>query len=578
MNLAAVYHRETIDMCYALDKNSVVVNIKTGKDADAVYLVYGDPFSHQLLGKSLQEWSGERKEMTLSRELKNHYLWTLTVTPKYKRLMYYFELVYGDEVYCLYENDLCPKAEAGTFFKRFFKYAWINPADVITPPAWVEDVVWYHIMPDRFYRDENAAPNEKFRDWNDYSNPELSDFYGGTLRGITEKLDYVKDMGFSGLFITPVNTADSNHKYNPFSYQIDPDFGTEDDMRELVRTAHEKGIRIMLDIVPNQCGDQFGPWLDVLRNGKESKYYDWFFINSEDFAEPKPTTEDGRFFSYSFYSMMPKFNSSNPEVIQFFSDLCCHWISDWDVDGLRFDVGGELSHTFVKAVRKAVKAVKPDAYLPAEIFMDSINWVNYDEYDGVTNFPFSDWITDFWNNKRLTARDFMYRMNYIHSLYPEQINRVMFNFVDNHDLPRVLELSDNFDVVIQKLIILMTMAGTPSIYYGTELLMKGMKEPATRETMPWDKIERGDFDDVIAKIKEIVAFRNNNPECKDTRVSYEVSDTYLRLIAYTKGSGMKVYVNAGDTDCPLDLEGTIVYANKLDGNVLRKDGVVVTVK
>ena len=309
MNFAAVYHRSTPDMCYSPDGNEIVINIRTDRDVDAVYLVHEDPFIHELNRKS--EWYGRRERMSLSRELRYQVIYTLKVRPEY------------------------------------------------APPKWVGDTVWYQIMPDRFCRHHDAPHDEKFRVWGDLSNPQWYDCYGGTLRGITERLDYLKDIGISGIYMTPIFQSNSSHKYNTFDYtKVDSDFGTEDDLRELVREAHSRGIRIMLDAVFNHCGHKFPPLLDVCEKGRASRYFDWFFINSDDFMKEEFTTADGRFYSFSFWAPMPKLNTNNPEVVKYFSDLCCYWAREWDIDGIRFDVGDEVSHSFIRKVHEKVEEHK----------------------------------------------------------------------------------------------------------------------------------------------------------------------------------------------------------------------------
>ena len=514
MNFAAVYHRSTPDMCYSPDGNEIVINIRTDRDVDAVYLVHEDPFIHELNRKS--EWYGRRERMSLSRELRYQVIYTLKVRPEYKRLMYYFELEADGRTYCLYENKLCEKSEANDTSKQFFKYAWLNPSDIIAPPKWVGDTVWYQIMPDRFCRHHDAPHDEKFRVWGDLSNPQWYDCYGGTLRGITERLDYLKDIGISGIYMTPIFQSNSSHKYNTFDYtKVDSDFGTEDDLRELVREAHSRGIRIMLDAVFNHCGHKFPPLLDVCEKGRASRYFDWFFINSDDFMKEEFTTADGRFYSFSFWAPMPKLNTNNPEVVKYFSDLCCYWAREWDIDGIRFDVGDEISHSFIRKVHEKVRAIKPEIYLLGEIWVDSLNWLYGDEYDAVMNYPFSGCVNDFWKNTKLSSREFVCSMNACHALYPEQVNRAMLNFLDTHDTPRAAESCPNLDVLLQKLAVLMTMTGAPCLYYGTEIAMKGVREPFNRAPMPWDEIERGDHDEFIGKLRALLDMRRGNPELRD---------------------------------------------------------------
>ena len=574
MNFAAVCHRSTPDMCYSPDGEEIVVNLRTGKDVDAVYLIYEDPFIHELNRKS--EWYGRRARMELSRELAYQDIYSIRVRPEYKRLMYCFELEADGITYCLYENKLCEKSAADETFKQFFKYAWLNPSDMIAPPEWVGDTVWYQIMPDRFCRHSGAPRDKKFRKWGDLSSPKWYDCYGGTLKGITERLDYLSGIGVSGIYMTPIFESNTNHKYNIFDYtKIDGDFGTEDDLRELVSEAHRRGIRVMLDAVFNHCGHRFAPLLDVCEKGRESKYFDWFFINSDDFMKDEFTTADGRFYSFSFWAPMPKLNTNNPEVVKYFSDLCCYWAEEWDIDGIRFDVGDEVAHSFIRKVREKVRAVKPDVYLLGEIWVDSINWLCGDEYDAVMNYPFSGCVNDFWKNTKLSSREFVCSMNACHALYPEQVNRAMLNFLDTHDTPRAAESCPNLDVLLQKLAVLMTMTGAPCLYYGTEIAMKGVREPFNRAPMPWDEIERGDHDEFIGKLRALLDMRRGNPELRDNVIEYHIDDGRPRLLSYTKGGSVRIIVNASDEAVDVGEGGSVLFSNLLRGSTLEKDGVAV---
>ena len=573
MNFAAVYHRSTPDMCYSPDGSEVVVNIRTGREVDAVYLVHEDPFIHELNRR--REWYGRREKMTLSRELAYQVVYTLRVRPEYKRLMYYFELEADGKTYCLFENKLCEKSAANDTSKQFFKYGWLNPSDIISPPSWVGDTVWYQIMPDRFCRHKDARYNEKFRVWGDLSNPNWYDCYGGTLKGITERLDYLHGLGISGIYMTPIFESNSSHKYNTFDYtKIDPDFGTEDDLRELVREAHRRGIRVMLDAVFNHCGHKFAPLLDVCEKGRESKYFDWFFINFDDFMKDDFTTADGRFYSFSFWAPMPKLNTNNPEVQRYFTDLCVHWVGDLDIDGIRFDVGDEISHSFLRRVNAAVKTAKPETFLLGEIWFDAIGWLGGCEYDSVMNYPFTGAVGDFWRDREMTARDFMHRLNFCRSLYPRQINEALFSFLDTHDTARVRESCRNQNEMLQKLAILLTMAGTPCLYYGTEIAMKGAHTPYNRSTMPWDEIDAGKFDRFKSKVSALVRVRSEQPDLRRDEMDFFFDESLPRLVGYRKGA-VTVLLNAGDTPAPVAAAQEILFSNGYKNGTLLPDGVLL---
>ena len=232
MNLNAIFHRCALTDCYALDKDTVVVNLRTGKDITAVNLIWEDPYAYGLSGQF--SWYGEPKAMVMKRELKNCLIWSVEVQPPYKRLQYCFEIFSGDEKILMLEDDFYSEESLKKpgRWRQFFKFPWMNPADIITPPQWVEKTIWYQIMPDRFCRGDQAPKRMPLKDWNDRENVGGNDFYGGDLRGIIEKLPYLQDLGITGIYLLPVFLSDSNHKYNTFDYeQLDPDFGTEEDFK-----------------------------------------------------------------------------------------------------------------------------------------------------------------------------------------------------------------------------------------------------------------------------------------------------------------------------------------------------------
>ena len=575
MNLAAISHRSNNEFTYAIDNDNVQVTLRTGKDIDRIVIICEDPFIHELNRKN--EWYGNRVEMEIWMELTEHYIWRIILTPKYKRLQYYFEIISGDEVYALYENKLCPVEKKNSRSKQYFKFPWLNPSDVIAPPQWVSDTVWYQIMPERYARGSNFKDNGKFRKWGDFSNGQLEDLYGGNLKGITEKLPYIRSLGISGIYLTPVFISCSSHKYNTFDYRkIDPDFGTEEDMEELVRTAHDMGIKIIVDAVFNHCGHDFPIWRDVLKNGKKSKYHDWFFINSDNLDTNDYSTADGRFYSFSFWSGMPKFNTNNPEVIKYFTEISSYWTEKWDIDGIRFDVGDEISHTFLRSLYASLKAIKPEIFLLGEIWKDSLGWVTSKEYDSVMNYPLCSSINDFGKYKDFDTKEFMYRLNYCRSLYPPQVTRTLFNFLDTHDTSRAMESCENENVLLQKAAMLMTLPGSPCIYYGTEIAMDGKYTPYNRRTMPWDEIESGKYDDFINKLSGLIKLRKRNEAFQSDDIEFCHDSENPRLLSYIKAGKIRVYINAGTKEYCIPEEENILYSNKYSDGILLPDGILIT--
>lgn len=573
MNLAAIRHRSTGSDCYALDSDTVVLNLWTDYSVKAVSVVSEDPFIHELHRR--RAWEGKPTPMRRLYELAHQVVWTAELKPAYKRLQYYFVVEGEDKRLGVFENKICPMKERDRISTEYFKFPWINPSDVIAPPDWVRDTVWYQIMPDRFARSSDTPSDPKFRRWGDFSDPHFGDLYGGNLRGIRERLPYLRQLGVSGIYLTPIFLSNSNHKYNTFDYyKVDPDFGTEQDLRELVQSAHDLGMRIMLDAVFNHCGTEFFAWKDVCKKGRDSQYFDWFFINRDDFVKDDFSVADGRFYTFSFWAGMPKLNTNNPEVQRYFTDLCVHWVGDLDIDGIRFDVGDEISHSFLRRVNAAVKAKKPETFLLGEIWFDSIGWLGGFEYDSVMNYPFTGAVGDFWRDREMTARDFMHRLNFCRSLYPRQINEAIFSFLDTHDTARVRESCQNQDEMLQKLAILLTMAGTPCLYYGTEIAMKGTHTPYNRSTMPWDEIDAGKFDRFKSKVGALVHVRNTQPDLRRDEMTFFFDESLPRLVGYRKGA-VTVLLNAGDTPAPVAAKQEILFSNGYKDGMLRPDGVLI---
>jgi glycosidase len=583
MRIGEITHRCAFNDCYPIDDSKVRINIKTGKDVDKVYIIHADPYINHISGG---DWKGEREVMSYHTELRSHKIFSIILQPKYKREQYFFELHSKGEILYLFEDDFYEAQDLNIKGKsyQYFKYAWLNPSDVFEVPEWVSDIIWYQIFPERFCRGDMRAKKEVTKPWRCEDNMSYWDFYGGDIKGVNSKLDYLKDLGISGLYLTPIMESSSNHKYNTNDYErIDPDFGNEEDLKILIEQAHKRGMRVMLDAVFNHSGNEFKPWKDVLKHGKESPYYDWFFINQWPMETDYKKNWYDSYYSFAFASGMPKLNTNHPKVIQYFTDLCKHWVRDWNIDGIRFDVGNEVSHTFLREVRREVKNINPDIYLLGEIWQDSARWLQGDQYDSVMNYPFIESINEFCLNKKRTAKDFMYSMNRCYTLYQEQVNKVLFNFLDSHDVDRAVTRFQSQDALFQQLTILMTMEGTPSIYYGTEIAMEGGEDPLNRKCMPWQEIEAGKYEDITNQVKKLITIRNEYSVTRSGNIEW-VDTSETRLIHYRKkkddGSEvLEVIINGNEEEVVLrdDVKRNVLFARHFENGTLKPGGVMVCI-
>lgn len=239
------------------------------------------------------------------------------------------------------------------------------------------------------------------------------------------------------MFHPPINSTE-----NPrFQYQIK--------CRITVKEAHEHGIRVMVDAVFNHCGKDFRPWLDVKEKGETSPFADWFMVNDWNALNKETSTRDGRYYSFAFADKMPKLNTNSKEVIWYFQKVREEWIRNYDIDGIRFDVGNEVSHRFLKRIREHVKKIKPDIYLLGEIWHDASQWLLGDEYDSVMNYPLMSGIHDFFIDPTMKKQDFEFMVNRCYTMYMQQCNNVLFNLLDSHDTERLMNRFHDLDVFYQ---------------------------------------------------------------------------------------------------------------------------------
>lgn len=575
MNCEGIFHKCGFNDCYALNEDELVINLHANKSVDKVLIYYEDPYLNDCAVGA--PWDGIEKSMKLDLELRYENIWTITLKPKFKRLMYYFVVFSKDESRYVYENGVTKNNQ---YYKHYFKFGWMNDSDIFKVPKWVENTIWYQIFPERFAI-SGSPKSHPLLAWDDTKSIDRHCFYGGDIKGATTKLEYLKDLGVTGVYFNPIFESTENHKYNTTDYtKIDKDFGDDKDMQEFISKAHSLGIKVMIDAVFNHSGTNFFAWQDVLKHGKDSAYFDWFYINDPSNLTQKKSTKDGRYFTFAFVEEMPKLNTNNPKVVQYFLDVTKDWLTRWDLDGIRFDVGNEISHSFIKTLRRHIKAIKPDIYLLGEIWMDSSMYMMGDEYDSVMNYPFLQSVGNFFLDESTCAKDFEYWINYCYSLYNKQANKVIFNLLDSHDIDRLLTRSKSYDKFLQQLAVLFTMPGSPCIYYGTELGLEGENDPYNRLPMPWDKVNSPDALKTYQAVKALIALRKAEPSLLGTVIEWHVN-SQDRTIWYTRtGDGDKapinVVINANTTDIKIDPKvNQILYSYKYQASTLEAGGFII---
>ena len=580
MEFIGVYHKTSEQMSYALDEDRLVINLKTGYDVKQVFITHGDPFDAGILGGS-ERWNGTREEIVFKKRLPHQIWWTTTLVPPYKRCKYYFELHTDSEVWYYFEDGFLTKEQVDMPGRllQYFIVPWMNPVDVNQTPSWVNETVWYQIFPDRFC---NGEPGKKGADVLPWQTGPVTnkEKYGGDLEGIRSKLSYLAELGITGIYLTPIMEAETNHKYDTTDYtKIDPSFGDDAAMKRLVSEAHEKGIRVMVDAVFNHCGRKFAPWLDVQEKGQDSEYADWFMVQDWSDIRRHENTRDGRFYSFAFSDRMPKLNTNNEEVIRYFRGICEDWIRKYDIDGIRFDVGNEVSHRFLKKMREHLKSLDPDIYLLGEIWHDASQWLAGDEYDSVMNYPLMSGIHDYFLDSSVDKNEFEYMVNRCYTMYMQQNNNVLFNLLDSHDTERLMNRFHDLDIFYQQLAVLFTLPGSACIYYGTEIAMEGGFDPDCRRCMPWGEIEAGKYQERIGQMQSLIHMRKLEEACRSLHFHFPNTYGNRRCIEYIKldssGRKMEVLVNCSDEDVQTGTGGEILFERNFADGVLKPKGTLI---
>ncbi|UCF78446.1 MAG: alpha amylase N-terminal ig-like domain-containing protein [Candidatus Eiseniibacteriota bacterium] len=381
----------------------------------------------------------------------------------------------------------------------------LSEATYFPTPDWVKGRVFYQIFAERFRNGDltNDPPGVELWD----AAPAYFNFFGGDLQGVLDGLGYLDSLGIGGIYFNPIFEATSNHKYNTADYmKIDPHFGTLETFKSLLEEAHRRGIRIVLDGVFNHSGYEFWAFQDIVKNGRASRYVDWYTIHGFPVVkEPKPNYD-----CWWGFADLPKLRTDNPGVREYIFGVTDFWTREVSIDGWRLDVPNEVPHGFWKEFRKKVKAIGEEKYLLGEIWDNGAAWLGGDEFDAVMNYRFRGALIDFFASEAMDPERFDETLGHTRVDYCDSVNEVMFNLLGSHDTERFLTLCGG-DTAKLKLAVLfqMTYPGAPCIYYGDEIGLKGGKDPDCRRTFKWDA-ERQDAE-LLEYYRGLVTLRNNHP-------------------------------------------------------------------
>ena len=468
-----------------------------------------------------------------------------TFESPYTRVCYYFELDSGDEQIYLFADLFSPVPPKER--SEFYQYPFLRREEISTVPQWLKHAVVYNIFPDSFASGKRFLSGQSGEmAWE--RGLTLHARLGGTLRGVTENLDYIASLGFNCLYLNPIFVAGEYHRYDLLDYyHVCPNLGTDEDFRELVTCAHDRGMRVVIDGVFNHCSWQFFAFDDVVKHGEASRFKSWFYGLHFPVIRPEsPDTVPG-YSCFAYERKMPKLNTSNPEVRDYFADVGRYWIEKFHVDGWRLDVANEVDRDFWRAFRKAARAANPESVMIGEIWESAESWLRGDMFDSVMNYDFRRHCRDFFALGAISAAEFSARVTDMMLRYPTGILQGQLNLLDSHDVSRFLSYCGG-DVRRLRLaeVFLFTSPGAPSVFYGDELGMDGRDEFDMRGSMPWNAPKH----DLREFFRALSALRKGNEALATGNFRTILADE-SGLFLYRRslgGQAVIVALNAANTD------------------------------
>lgn len=536
MNPATIFHRPMSEFAFALDDTHYIFRLRTGKgEAESVRFYYAD---RAVMTPKLQFAPLPMEKFRTDR----YFDWyEIRLETRFERIAYYFELQNGVETLFYYGD--CYEMAGTPTRADYFQLPFNHRADRFAAPAWTRDAVVYNIFPDSFAAGKRLAPNG------------APPCRGGTVRGVTENLDYIASLGFNCIYLNPIFAARSYHRYDTLDYyRIDPHMGAEDDLRDLVRRAHALGIRVILDGVFNHVSSDHPFFRDVLEKGRASRYYSCFYALPETPRLPAAGELPG-YTCFSYVADMPKTNTADPFLRQYFCDVGAYWVRKFDVDGWRLDVANELDDGFLRAFRASVKAAKSDALIVGEVWENAAHYLGGDMLDSAMNYDFRRYCRRFFAEQTVDAETFDTNVSTLLLRYNENALFAQLNLLDSHDVSRFLSLCGGKTERMELAVLLqMTFPGMPCVFYGDEKGLCGESEPEYRRPMAWDA--SSPLEEVY---RRMIALRKTHPALRygsfHTKLACGGVYRYSRV---WNGTKITVAMNLGAEPVKAEKRGTLL--------------------
>lgn len=433
----------------------------------------------------------------------------------------------------------------------------VLPADWSVPEAF-RGAVWYQIFPDRFAKSGDCDLREKLEPYSVQpfarfrpATRNASDFAGGNLRGIMEKLDYIESLGAEVVYLNPIFMAASNHRYDTADYtRIDPMLGTEDDFRALADAIHARGMKLVLDGVFSHTGknsvyfDAYGVFGGgAVSAGTESPYYKWY-----DFQE-----FPNKYEAWWGIESLPNVRETEPSYREFIlgeDGVVAKWLR-LGADGFRLDVADELPDEFIAELHRRVRATNPGAVVIGEVWEDASNKEAYgvkrkyftaSELDGVINFPYRRAILDFAAGRDDGAA-LRRTVTLLAENYPAAALDCTMLILGNHDTERIGTLLPDRAARRTAAFLQFALPGAPTVYYGDEAGLCGGRDPMNRLPFPWGHEDA----ELQALYRELAAMKRANPALRTGDIRFlEAADGVVRFTRSGGGQTVECSVDRAD--------------------------------
>lgn len=440
---------------------------------------------------------------------------------------------------------------------------------VVRVPAWTADAIFYQIVPDRFLNADPANDPDPSKPLDETGRTDQ--FFGGDLWGVVQKVDYLHSLGITALYLTPVFTSVTHHKYDTDDYtHVDPHFGGDEALITLCRELKRRGMRLVLDGVFNHVGVYFFAFRDLLEKQERSVYRDWFTVH----RFPVRIEDPPPYAAWWNIPYVPKLNHENPQVRRYLLDVVVRWMRRVPFDGWRLDTANEVPDRFWREFRREVKRVRSDAVIIGEIWGDASHWLRGDVFDAVMNYPWRSAILDWVAFRRIPPSQVDDRLRLLAMTYPRAVTYGMYNMLSSHDTHRLRTVcGGDWHKVRLAFLLQMTLPGAPAIYYGDEIGMEGGNIPDNRRPMEWNPSPEGKA--LREYVRALIRLRKEHSALRRGEWVTLLTDDKQNVYAYLRRQGREqvvVVINNGEK--PATVRMRLPGAGGKFQVLIRSDGVV----